>query len=341
MNREGIVTITLRGERVVLRPLEEGDLEKALPAWTPELRHMYGGSLSTERPPTLENRRRTYEALRADERNHCFAIEANGCYIGFAVIRITDEGSRKARYRIGIEDSAYWGRGYGTEATRLLLGHAFRTLHLHRVELRVASYNTRAIRCYEGCGFRHEGIERESFLVDGTWEDDVLMAILRDDWEKHEAGACPGVGEVAIRSYRVGDYDEVVALWSAVWPGPRRRQDSEEALRYKLTHDRGPFLVAEADGRIVGTAMGSWDGRRPWISRVAVAPDMRRCGIGRRLMAEVERGLAALGADRFLLDTGAENAVAQSFYESQGYHVVDGIITMRKVAAPEEARHGS
>jgi RimJ/RimL family protein N-acetyltransferase len=64
-----------------------------------------------------------------------------------------------------------------------MLRYGFETLGLHRIGLRVAAYSTRAIRCYEKCGFRLEGVERDSFLVDGEWHDDWLMAVLRDEWE--------------------------------------------------------------------------------------------------------------------------------------------------------------
>ena len=180
---------TIHGKRVVLRPLAEGDLEKALRGWTPELRHMYGGSLTSPRRPTVEDKRRRYQELRSDPRNHCFAIEAEAGYIGFTVLQVTDEQNRKARYRIAIENVEYWGRGYGPEVARLMLRYAFETLGLHRVELRVAAYNTRAIRCYEKSGFHREGVERQSFCADGKWEDDVLMAILQHEWAADREGA--------------------------------------------------------------------------------------------------------------------------------------------------------
>lgn len=180
---------TIRGKRVLLRPLAEGDLEKALRGWTPELRHMYGGSLTSPRRPTVEDKRRRYQELRSDPHNHCFAIEAQAGYIGFTVLQVIDEQNRRARYRIAIEDPEYWGRGLGTEVTRLMLHYAFETLVLHRVEVRVAAYNARAIRCYEKSGFRHEGVERESFCVDGKWEDDVLMAVLRHEWAGNQRPA--------------------------------------------------------------------------------------------------------------------------------------------------------
>jgi len=64
-----------------------------------------------------------------------------------------------------------------------MLRYAFEDLGLHRIALWVAAYNTRARRCYEKCGFRVEGIARENFQVDGEWQDDVLMAVLKEEWE--------------------------------------------------------------------------------------------------------------------------------------------------------------
>lgn len=150
------------------------------------------------------------------------------------------------------------------------------------------------------------------------------------------------VGQLTIRSYRRSDYEQVIALWEAVGFRPAPEGDSEDALAYKVARDRGPFLIAETGGRVVGTAMASWDGRYAWVARVAVAPDMRRRGIGRSLMAEVEGQLTALGAHRCLLNTAADNQAAKSFYESHGYQVVDGLVTMCKLlSASKQERCGS
>ena len=56
--------------------------------------------------------------------------------------------------------------------------HAFGTLGLHRLDLRVIAYNVRAIRCYLACGFVVEGREREAALVGGEWHDDIMMGAL-------------------------------------------------------------------------------------------------------------------------------------------------------------------
>jgi RimJ/RimL family protein N-acetyltransferase len=107
---------------------------------------------------------------------------ADGLCIGGISLHSIAEADRRARLAVGIFDRRFWSRGYGSEAIRLLLGHAFSTMGLHRVDLRVLAYNARAIRAYEKCGFIREGVERESALVDGVWHDDIIMSILEREY---------------------------------------------------------------------------------------------------------------------------------------------------------------
>jgi len=83
---------------------------------------------------------------------------------------------------IGIGDKAYWGRGVGTEVMNILLRYVFTELNLHRLSLTVFEYNQRAIRLYEKCGFKIEGINREYHFRDGRRWDLVSMGILREEW---------------------------------------------------------------------------------------------------------------------------------------------------------------
>ncbi|MGL4199204.1 MAG: GNAT family N-acetyltransferase [Allorhizobium sp.] len=80
-------------------------------------------------------------------------------------------------------DAQQLGKGYGSEAIRLLLHHAFTELDLHRIGIRVLAYNERAIRAYLKCGFIVEGRERETAFVDGVWHDDLIMGILSRDFQ--------------------------------------------------------------------------------------------------------------------------------------------------------------
>ncbi len=85
---------------------------------------------------------------------------------------------------IGIGERDYWGRGYGTEAMKLVLRFAFLELGLHRVSLDVFEYNPRGVKSYEKAGFRHEGRAREMILRDGKRFDVLFMGVLREDWLK-------------------------------------------------------------------------------------------------------------------------------------------------------------
>ena len=143
---------------------------------------MYGGDYRKVAPLTSAVVERWYEQLCADPLQ--WAIEADGWCIGTAQLHHLDEQNRRARYAIGIFNAAYWGQGIGTEATRLVLQYAFDDLHLHRVDLRVLTYNHRAIKCYEKCAFVREGIERESALVAGEWHGDLIMGILEQEYRE-------------------------------------------------------------------------------------------------------------------------------------------------------------
>ena len=84
---------------------------------------------------------------------------------------------------IGIFERELWGKGYGTDAMRLILRYAFLELNLRRVTLDVFEYNPRAVRSYEKCGFRHEGRLRRFLYRDGQRHDLIFMGILREEWE--------------------------------------------------------------------------------------------------------------------------------------------------------------
>ena len=171
----------LEGARVTLRPPQPSDIADRLQLGRdPEVVPMFGGRAADLTPLTIDEIDREHARLAPP--NHGWVIEYAGRAVGVARLSHVDTRDERASYAVGIHDPELLGQGLGTEVTQLVLAHAFETLELHRVDLRVLTYNERAIRCYEKCGFRHEGIERESALVDGEWCDDAMMAILRPDW---------------------------------------------------------------------------------------------------------------------------------------------------------------
>jgi len=98
--------------------------------------------------------------------------------VGLAFLQGIREVDAKARFAIGLLSPDLLGQGYGSEATRLVLAHAFGAMGLHRVDLRVLSFNERAIAMYRRCGFVEEGRERDSCRIGEDWYDDVIMGIL-------------------------------------------------------------------------------------------------------------------------------------------------------------------
>jgi RimJ/RimL family protein N-acetyltransferase/8-oxo-dGTP pyrophosphatase MutT (NUDIX family) len=167
----------LRGERVLLRPLRAGDAhDRQACGYDAEFERMLGHDRPASAVMSPEAAEQWYSGR--SRQPICWAIEYGGRCVGTVGFVNLSERSRWATFSIEICDPALWSQGLGSEATRLALRHAFATLGLHRVELQVLSYNQRAIRAYEKCGFVREGTVRECRQVDGEWIDDVSMSIL-------------------------------------------------------------------------------------------------------------------------------------------------------------------
>ncbi len=123
----------------------------------------------------------------------------NGTEFNFAIRSLADDkligecdldvtwNHQNAWVGIGIGEPDYRGKGYGTDAMRVLIGYAFRELGLYRITLGVFSYNTRAIRSYEKAGFVRERIERGAIYKDGVHHDSYMMGILLPEWEAMQA----------------------------------------------------------------------------------------------------------------------------------------------------------
>ena len=124
-------------------------------------------------------------------RNVLFRIRtlAEDKLIGFVALHSIEWNNQAGVLAIGIGDPDYRGKGYGSDALRLILRYAFNELNLYRVGLHVIGYNARAIRAYEKVGFRREGVVRGAILRDGQRYDDIIMGILRDEWQNEATRA--------------------------------------------------------------------------------------------------------------------------------------------------------
>jgi RimJ/RimL family protein N-acetyltransferase len=119
----------------------------------------------------------------ANPREKVFAIEtSSGRLIGSVGLREVNWVERKAELGIMIGETDCWGQGYGTAAVLEVLRIAFEKMNLNRVWLRVYENNTRAIRVYEKCGFRQEGVLREDHCSGGAYYNTLIMGILKREY---------------------------------------------------------------------------------------------------------------------------------------------------------------
>jgi ribosomal protein S18 acetylase RimI-like enzyme len=116
----------------------------------------------------------------------------------------------------------------------------------------------------------------------------------------------------------------------APWNDPRRD------IARKRGRDDDLFLVAVADGTVVGTVMGGYDGHRGWVNYLAVDPSWQRRGLGERLVREVERRLLGLGCPKVNLQVRDGNEAALAFYGSIGY-AIDPVTSFGKRLVDDEA----
>jgi len=123
----------------------------------------------------------TARALGTDSLAMAIHLRAGDRLIGTCALSQLDADNGSAMFHITIGEKDTWGQGHGTEATRLMLDHAFAGLGLHRVGLTVFSFNERAIRSYRSCGFVVEGRAREAIWRDGRWWDEISMSVLESD----------------------------------------------------------------------------------------------------------------------------------------------------------------
>ena len=171
----------LEGELVVLRPRVEDDLP-LFARWhgDPDVRHWL--HMSEMPDQSLEVERQRWSVVRNDPTRVSFVIETlDGVPIGNIGLIGIDVAHRRAELGIAIGEKDHWGRGYGTDAMRVILRFAFDTLNLRRLELITDIDNERGIRAYEKCGFVREGVLRAKRLRYGEPLDMLMMSVLRED----------------------------------------------------------------------------------------------------------------------------------------------------------------
>jgi len=134
----------------------------------------------------------------------------------------------------------------------------------------------------------------------------------------YEGQFVEGAIEIEIRTVSVDDIEKVIALWvecglTVLWNDPKKD------FHRKLEHSPQSFLIAEAEGNIIASAMYAYDGHRGNVNYLAVLPQFQKRGVGERLMVDIEDKLSKMGCPKINLLIRSTNVDVLKFYESLGY----------------------
>ena len=140
--------------------------------------------------------------------------------------------------------------------------------------------------------------------------------------------AKPVRAALQIRPFQWADEEAVVSLWRRCHL-VRNWNDPHRDIRRKLEVRPDLFLVGLIKERIVACVMAGYEGHRGWLNYLAVAPEHRRHGLGRRIVAEAERLLRAAGCPKINLQIRRSNREVIEFYRRLGYSI-DAVVSMGK-----------
>lgn len=168
----------LTGERVRLRQLRDEDIPQLCDWWRdPTTGLLQYQSVRPAPDSELAELFRKWSANSGDDVGLSIETREGGELLGHVALFGVRLATRCATIGI-VLGRQFWSQGYGTDAMRVVVRYGFAELGLHRLQLGLWSYNTRALAAYRTVGFREEGRRRESVFHDGVWYDEVLMGFL-------------------------------------------------------------------------------------------------------------------------------------------------------------------
>ena len=182
-------TPTLRTDRLLLRPFADTDAEPLFGLHSNPRVLRYWDSPPWTDPARAERFLTACRQMAQDGTGARLAIEllADGAFVGWCSLTRWSPDFRSAALTYCLDERA-WGNGYATEAAGALLGWAFETLDLNRVQAEADTRNAASARVLEKLGFVHEGTLREDCVVDGDVSDSWVFGLLRREWRPAAAG---------------------------------------------------------------------------------------------------------------------------------------------------------
>ncbi len=132
--------------------------------------------------------------------------------------------------------------------------------------------------------------------------------------------------EIHIRECRGDEGQAVLDLWRQAGDVVASPTDSLEEVKVAINHSAALFLVAESKGQMVGTIIGTFDGWRGEVYRLAVAPEARRRGVARMLVEAAEEWMAGQGCHRISAIVEKDHPWATGFWDAAGYQWHESVI---------------
>ena len=170
----------LVGQKCYLSPVNPDDVE-IFTAWLNDLEVTRNLNLGTQNV-TLVTEKAALERLAKDGHVYSIIDVETDALIGNVGLTGIDHVNGLCGIGIFIGDKEYWGRGYGAEAMRLLLGYAFDYLNMNNIMLNVYEFNERAYACYIRVGFKEIGRRRKAICREGRFHDHIFMDILAEEF---------------------------------------------------------------------------------------------------------------------------------------------------------------
>ncbi len=174
---------------MALRALERSDLNERYLGWLndPEVtRYTETGTF----PSSADDLDNYYRSVTGSKNDVILAVveKKSGVHIGNVKLGPIHWLHRTATFGILIGEKNCWGKGIGSEATRLMVDYGFHRLNLHRIDLGVFAEHDAAVRCYEKIGFKVEGRFREDLFHEGAYKDRLWMGLLRSEYKRAKTG---------------------------------------------------------------------------------------------------------------------------------------------------------
>ena len=303
---------------LTLRPLQPADCDRLL-SWidSEDALYQWSGARSFTWPLDRGQLLRDLASHAGGQHELLAATDDGGEMVGHVSVEVNWHHRVANIGRVAVAPNRR-GAGLGAALMRATVRHGFDTLGMHRMQLNVYSFNTAAIACYRSVGFVVEGVARDSTRGSAGYWDGLAMSLLETE---HRRPVALGDG---IRIARPRDAEAIAALLTELGY-PQTRDEAAATLLAWAAEPQGEVLIAEASETAMGFAavhrVPHFEPAGAFARVMALCVDARRrrAGIGRRLMAAVERWAVIHGCVEVEVTSLRSRDGAQRFYAALGY----------------------